>query len=30
MLVEDTINEVTAEQKKKMSKANSLGYNKLK
>jgi translation initiation factor 3 subunit C len=30
MLVEDTINEVTAEQKKKMSKINSVSYNKLK
>ena len=29
-LVEDTINEVTADQKKKMSKANSQSYNKLK
>lgn len=30
LLVEDTINEVTAEQKKKMSKTNSVSYNKLK
>jgi hypothetical protein len=30
MLVEDTINEVSADQKKKMSKANSQSYNKLK
>ena len=30
LLVEDTINEVTAEQKKKMSKINSVSYNKLK
>ena len=30
LLVEDAINEVTAEQKKKMSKINSVSYNKLK
>jgi hypothetical protein len=30
MLIEDTINEVTAEQKKKMSKVNSVSYNKMK
>ncbi len=30
MLVEDAINEVTPEQKKKMSKINSVSYNKIK
>jgi len=30
LLVEDAINEVTPEQKKKMSKINSVSYNKLK
>ena len=30
MLIEDTINDVTAEQKKKMSKVNSVSYNKIK
>lgn len=28
--IEDTINEVTAEQKKKMSKVNSVSYNRIK
>jgi len=28
--LENTINDVTAEKKKKMSKANSMSYNKIK
>ena len=29
-LIEDSINEVTTEQKKKMSKINSVSFNKIK
>lgn len=30
LMIEDTINEVTTEQKKKMSKINSVSYNRIK